>query len=117
MNNHKTQSVFRSYPLPREEPEFLSRSHKPNPKAWTREILSLQEVIDARNRMNGAISKTPCTESSGLSDLTGSRIFCKREYLQATGSFKERGARNALSLLSKEAARRGVMAASAGNHA
>jgi threonine dehydratase len=45
------------------------------------------------------------------------QIFCKLEYLQRTGSFKERGARNALTLLSPEQQRRGVIAASAGNHA
>lgn len=45
------------------------------------------------------------------------RIFCKLEYLQRTGSFKERGARNALLLLSPEQQKRGVIAASAGNHA
>lgn len=45
------------------------------------------------------------------------QIFCKLEYLQRTGSFKERGARNALMLLSPQQKRRGVIAASAGNHA
>lgn len=45
------------------------------------------------------------------------RIFCKLEYLQRTGSFKERGARNALAQLSGEKKKRGVIAASAGNHA
>ena len=45
------------------------------------------------------------------------QIFCKLEYLQHTGSFKERGVRNALLLLSAEQKKRGVIAASAGNHA
>jgi len=45
------------------------------------------------------------------------QIFCKLEYLQRTGSFKERGARNALALLSPQQQQRGVIAASAGNHA
>src|SRR5437016_12131478 len=45
------------------------------------------------------------------------QIYCKLEYLQRTGSFKERGARNALELLSPEQKQRGVIAASAGNHA
>lgn len=60
---------------------------------------------------------TPCRESAALSELTGSRVFAKAEYLQRTGSFKERGARNALLLLSEEERARGVVAASAGNHA
>ncbi|MHA3773072.1 threonine ammonia-lyase [Verrucomicrobiota bacterium sgz303538] len=79
--------------------------------------VSLSEVVAARLRLNGAITRTPCEESISLSELTGSQVFCKREYLQRTGSFKERGARNALALLSPEKASRGVIAASAGNHA
>ena len=79
--------------------------------------VSLSEIVAARARLNGAINYTQCTASAALSELTGARIFCKQEFLQRTGSFKERGARNALSLLSAEQARRGVIAASAGNHA
>jgi threonine dehydratase len=52
-----------------------------------------------------------------LSQLTGAHVYCKLDYLQRTGSFKERGARNALLQLSEEERRRGVIAASAGNHA
>ncbi|MEI9961290.1 MAG: threonine ammonia-lyase [Limisphaerales bacterium] len=79
--------------------------------------VSLSEIVAARSRLNGAIRYTPCTESAALSELTGTRIFCKQEFLQRTGSFKERGARNALAQLTPEQARRGVIAASAGNHA
>jgi threonine dehydratase len=61
--------------------------------------------------------RTPCPESQPLSELTGARIFCKLDLLQRTGSFKERGARNALLLLDEPQRRRGVIAASAGNHA
>ena len=61
--------------------------------------------------------RTPCPASAALSELTGCEIYCKLEYLQRTGSFKERGARNALLLLNPEQRRRGVIAASAGNHA
>lgn len=77
----------------------------------------LSEIVAARARLNGAIRHTPCAESTALSELTGARIFCKQEFLQRTGSFKERGARNALMLLTREQAKRGVIAASAGNHA
>jgi threonine dehydratase len=83
----------------------------------TTATLSLAEIVTARSRLHGAIIYTQCSESAALSELTGSRIFCKQEYLQRTGSFKERGARNALAQLSPENARRGVIAASAGNHA
>jgi len=78
--------------------------------------LSLSEVVAARLRLNGSVAHTPCTNSISLSELTGARIFCKQEQLQRTGSFKERGARNALAQLLPEEAKRGVIAASAGNH-
>src|ERR1700743_756837 len=79
--------------------------------------VSLSEIVAARSRLNGSIVHTECTESTALSELTGARIFCKQEYRQRTGSFKERGARNALSLLTPEQAKKGGLAASAGNHA
>src|SRR2546430_3147238 len=60
---------------------------------------------------------SPCLPSIPLSELTGMEIFCKMDNLQRTGSFKERGARNALSQLSSDQKKRGVIAASAGNHA
>ncbi len=60
---------------------------------------------------------TPCPESIPLSEITGARIVCKLDNFQRTGSFKERGARNALLRLTPAQRRRGVVAASAGNHA
>jgi threonine dehydratase len=78
--------------------------------------VSLSDIAAARARINGAIVRTQCLESAALSELTGARVFCKQEFLQRTGSFKERGARNALMLLSPEERGRGVIAASAGNH-
>src|SRR5690606_31266073 len=80
-------------------------------------LLSLSDVQQAQARLNGAVLRTACTESTALSELTGMQVFCKQEFLQRTGSFKERGARNALLQLSPEQAHRGVIAASAGNHA
>ncbi|HEY3899791.1 MAG TPA: threonine ammonia-lyase [Chthoniobacter sp.] len=77
----------------------------------------LSEIVAARLRLQGAIRNTPCVESAALSELTGARVFCKQEHLQRTGSFKERGARNALAQLSAEQRSCGVIAASAGNHA
>lgn len=79
--------------------------------------LSISAVMAARMRLNSSIKRTECVESVALSELTGSRVFCKQEHLQHTGSFKERGARNALSLLTPEQRTHGVIAASAGNHA
>ena len=79
--------------------------------------LSLDDIRQAQARIAGAIYVSPCPESAALSELTGCRVFCKLDYLQRTGSFKERGARNALLLLTPEQRSRGVIAASAGNHA
>ena len=75
------------------------------------------DIEAARERIRGGIYESPCVESIPLSKLTGAHIFCKLDYLQRTGSFKERGARNALLQLPHAARARGVIAASAGNHA
>jgi threonine dehydratase len=79
--------------------------------------ITLADIRAARDRIAGAVAISPCPASLALSDLTGSRIYCKIDALQRTGSFKERGARNALELLPLEKRARGVIAASAGNHA
>ena len=79
--------------------------------------VTLAEIRAAARRIAGGVTVTPCPESIPLSEITGARVFCKLDNLQRTGSFKERGARNALRCLGAEAARRGVIAASAGNHA
>jgi threonine dehydratase len=75
------------------------------------------DVHEARRRIRGGVLETPCPESVPLSEIAGCRVFCKLDYLQRTGSFKERGARNALLCLNDEQRARGVVAASAGNHA
>ena len=79
--------------------------------------LTLADVIDAKNRIEGGIYESPCPESIPLSEICDAPIFCKLDYLQRTGSFKERGARNALLLLGDQERRHGVICASAGNHA
>ena len=80
-------------------------------------MLTVADIEAARERIRGGIYESPCVESIPLSQLTGAHIRCKLDYLQRTGSFKERGARNALLQLTPEQRRRGVIAASAGNHA
>ena len=80
-------------------------------------MVTLADIEAARDRIAGGVYLSPCVESIPLSQLTGAHIFCKLDYLQRTGSFKERGARNALLLLTPEQRCRGVIAASAGNHA
>jgi threonine dehydratase len=79
--------------------------------------VTLDDIRAARARIAGAVYVSPCQESPALSELTGSRVLCKLDALQRTGSFKERGARNALLLLEQTQRQRGVIAASAGNHA
>jgi threonine dehydratase len=79
--------------------------------------ISLADVIAARERVRGAIYYSPCPHSQMLSALTGQQVFLKLENLQMTGSFKERGALNRIAMLTPEQAAKGVVAASAGNHA
>ncbi len=79
--------------------------------------ISFEDIQGAAKRLAGQVVETPCPRSIPLSEEVGMEVYCKLEYLQRTGSFKERGARNALLLLEPEQKRRGVIAASAGNHA
>ena len=79
--------------------------------------VTLEDVRAAHERIRSGIYRSPCPPSIPLSDLTGCKVFCKLDLLQRTGSFKERGARNALLLLDEAQRARGVVAASAGNHA
>lgn len=79
--------------------------------------INLADVQAARERLRGSIYYSPCPHSQTLSALTGQQIYLKLENLQMTGSFKERGALNRIATLTPEQASRGVVAASAGNHA
>lgn len=80
-------------------------------------MLSLNDIEQAAQRLQGHLLDTPCVESKTLSQLTGAQIYLKFENLQYTASFKERGACNKLAQLSADERRRGVIAMSAGNHA
>jgi threonine dehydratase len=79
--------------------------------------IGLADVLAARERLRGSIYESPCPHSIMLSALTGQQVYLKLENLQMTGSFKERGALNRIALLTPEQEKRGVIAASAGNHA
>jgi threonine dehydratase len=79
--------------------------------------VNLSDIRAARRRIRSGVIVTPCPESIPLSEITGARIVCKLDNFQRTGSFKERGARNALLRLPRANRIRGVVAASAGNHA
>jgi threonine dehydratase len=80
-------------------------------------MVTLQDVLAARERIQRDVDVTPCPRSWTFSDLCGASVYFKLESLQRTGSFKERGAANKLGLMTPEERRRGVIAASAGNHA
>jgi threonine dehydratase len=80
-------------------------------------VITLKDVQDARERLRGSIYYSPCPHSQMLSRLTGQQVYLKLDNLQMTGAFKERGALNKILLLTAKQAKRGVIAASAGNHA
>ena len=79
--------------------------------------IAIDDIRSAAERIKGSVQRTPCPHSVPLSMATGCEVYCKLEFLQRTGSFKERGARNALILLDDARKCRGVITASAGNHA
>ena len=79
--------------------------------------VSVDDILAARVRISGAIVQTPTLVSQTLSDMLGCKVFLKFENLQFTAAYKERGALNRLLQLDEEAKRKGVIAASAGNHA
>jgi threonine dehydratase len=76
-----------------------------------------EAVFAAAERLRGGVQRTPTDRSRTLSQLIGGDVYFKLETRQVTGSFKERGALNALSQLSDEQRERGVVTMSAGNHA
>jgi len=80
-------------------------------------MLTFADIEQARSRIGDQIFVSPCAYSETFSKLTGNKVYFKLENLQMTGSFKERGAANRILLLTPEEKRRGVVAASAGNHA
>jgi threonine dehydratase len=78
---------------------------------------TLADVQAAAERIQGAVVRTPTLHSKTLSAITGANVWLKFENLQFTAAYKERGALNTLAQLSAEERARGVIAASAGNHA
>jgi threonine dehydratase len=80
-------------------------------------LLTASDVRAAAARIAGAVVRTPTMHSRTLSAIAGAEIWLKFENLQFTAAYKERGALNAMLLLGGERCNRGVIAASAGNHA
>ncbi|HEY6368433.1 MAG TPA: threonine ammonia-lyase [Candidatus Binatia bacterium] len=79
-------------------------------------MITFVDIEEARERIQKQIYLSPFPYSETISGLTENRVFFKLENLQMTGSFKERGALNRLLTLTPDEAKRGVIAASAGNH-
>jgi len=79
-------------------------------------MLSFVDVEEARQRIRDQVYLSPLSYSETISRMTSSKIYFKLDNLQMTGSFKERGALNRLLSLTQDEAKRGVIAASAGNH-
>jgi len=80
-------------------------------------LVTLEDIRRAAQRLRGVIHETPLDYSNTFSQMTGSHVLLKLENLQRTGSFKVRGAYNKVASLSRRQRERGVIAASAGNHA
>src|SRR5690242_13483426 len=81
-------------------------------------MITLQDIEEAHRRIGETVYRTPCPQSEHFTRQTGcSALFSKLENLQRTGSFKERGALNKMLTLTQDERSRGVIAASAGNHA
>ena len=80
-------------------------------------MVTLSDIQTALGRIRKSIQISPCTRSETFSELAGNSVYLKLENRQRTGAYKERGALNKLLTLSAEERSRGVIAASAGNHA
>jgi threonine dehydratase len=80
-------------------------------------MIQLSDIQTALSRIRADIRISPCNHSETFSGQTGNSIFLKLDNQQRTGAFKERGALNKLLTITKEERDRGVIAASAGNHA
>jgi len=80
-------------------------------------VVDIKDIQIARENLEGIIHKTNLDHSTTFSRMTGTQVYIKTENLQKTGSFKIRGAYNKIASLSAGERKRGVIAASAGNHA
>ncbi|MBE0496661.1 MAG: pyridoxal-phosphate dependent enzyme, partial [Campylobacterales bacterium] len=80
-------------------------------------MIPLSHIIQAKRRISAIVNKTPFSKAPILSQMVGADIYLKKENLQLTGAYKLRGAYNKIASLSDEERAKGVIAASAGNHA
>lgn len=78
---------------------------------------NVKDIVSAKHTLNGCVYNTPLSYNKNLSDRYGANVYLKREDLQVVRSYKIRGAYNKISSLSQKERERGVVCASAGNHA
>ncbi|KAL7538988.1 hypothetical protein ACHAXR_008934 [Thalassiosira sp. AJA248-18] len=103
-------------------PSFFRKTKSDREKLLESLPVTYADISRANVAIRNGVKRTPCIKSYFLSELLGANIFLKTEFQQFTGSFKERGARNAILTLLRELGpeklqKTGVIAASAGNHA
>lgn len=106
-------------PAPKDK-DSIPKGHSQGAQTPNGEVpidVSFGDVSMAAYRIRAGVARTTVHRSMKMSKLLKANVWFKNEFEHPTGSFKERGARNALMLLDKESAKRGVIAASAGNHA
>jgi threonine dehydratase len=108
-------------PPPAAAPTSAASKSEPYPPLRNKDELpvTFADISRANVAIRSGVRRTTCEKSYFLSELVGANIFLKHEFRQFTGSFKERGARNAILQLMREkgSSLKGVIAASAGNHA
>jgi len=111
------EEEFAADPTASEPPAFAPR--KANNKDLNDLPINFADIMRAEVAIRGGVKRTTCERSHFISELVGANVYLKDEFRQFTGSFKERGARNAILQLMREqgSSLRGVIAASAGNHA
>src|SRR5688500_1732831 len=112
------QHIGVAYPLRRPAPPPSARPRRarlPSLSSMFHDLRAI-DVFAAARRIDGAVRRTPLRRSAALSGLAGGDVFLKLENEQITGSFKLRGAFNALAVMDPEERARGVIASSAGNH-
>ena len=80
-------------------------------------MISLNKIVQAKHQVDAFIAHTPCELSKRISQMLGAQVYLKKENLQITGAYKVRGAFNKIANLSEQQKAKGVVAASAGNHA
>jgi threonine dehydratase len=120
---HKPQAGSETGALPALTRGICCRESPVGAQPWHDEVVktaglvTLAEIEEAKHRLRGIAVPTPLETSRALSQRCEGAVFVKCENLQRTGSFKIRGAYNRLSLLDDATRSRGVVAASAGNHA